>query len=113
VNVSLMLDVHVHRSIMLTLRLRGVDVLTAQEDGSHQLADLELLRRATQLGRVLVTYDDDLLAIASQFIQTGERFTGVIYASQRRIVIGRLADSLEVLCLAGLPSDFENRMTFL
>ena len=45
------MDVHVPYGITIGLRLRGVDVLAAQEDGSRELADAALLDRATNLGR--------------------------------------------------------------
>jgi hypothetical protein len=50
------MDVHVPRAITEGLRLRAVDVLTAQEDGARQLGDAGLLDRSTLLGRVLFTY---------------------------------------------------------
>jgi hypothetical protein len=43
--VDVMMDVHVRRQITVALRLRGVDVLTAQDDGSGRLPDLALLDR--------------------------------------------------------------------
>jgi len=55
------MDVHVPYAVTIALRLRGVDVLTAQEDGSQKLEDAALLDRATTLGRILFTRDDDLL----------------------------------------------------
>jgi|SRR5215471_4840330 len=55
------MDVHVRRAVTIALRLRSIDVLTAQEDGSAELADDVLLERATELGRVLVSQDEDLL----------------------------------------------------
>ena len=55
------MDVHVRRAVTVALRLREVDVLTAQEDGSQRLADPELLDRATALDRVLFSQDRDLL----------------------------------------------------
>jgi hypothetical protein len=39
---------------------RGVDVLTAQEDGSATLDDPPLLDRVTQLERVIFSQDEDL-----------------------------------------------------
>ena len=60
------MDVHVSAAIPEGLRLRGVDVLTAQEDGRRRLPDPELLDRATALGRVLFTQDDDLLREAAE-----------------------------------------------
>ena len=44
-------DVHVPAAITDQLRRRGVDVLTAQEDGSGELDDPVLLERATALRR--------------------------------------------------------------
>jgi hypothetical protein len=55
------MDVHVPRAITTALRLRKIDVLTAQEDGMAELDDEHLLRRATELGRILVSQDQDLL----------------------------------------------------
>ena len=60
------MDVHVPAAITRGLLLRGVDVLTAQLDGSAQLEDPDLLNRATELGRVLFSQDEDLLAEATK-----------------------------------------------
>jgi predicted nuclease of predicted toxin-antitoxin system len=64
--VALYLDHHVSRAIATGLRLRGVDVLTAYEDGTNEFSDPALLDRATSLGRVLVSQDDDLLSEAKR-----------------------------------------------
>jgi hypothetical protein len=53
-----------------------VDVLTCQEDGITTWADDRLLERATQLGRVLFSQDDDLLAIAHQWQRTTRPLPG-------------------------------------
>jgi hypothetical protein len=45
-SVQLYMDVHVHRAMTEGLRLRGVDVLRAQEDGADEFEDDELLDRA-------------------------------------------------------------------
>ena len=73
-------DVHVPLAVTEGLRLRSVDVLTAQEDGASTLPDPELLDRTTALGRVLFTFDDDLLREGARRQQSGEEFAGVIYA---------------------------------
>jgi hypothetical protein len=52
VSIKLYIDVHVRQAITMGLRLRGVDVLTAQEDGARRLSDPLLLDRATALGHV-------------------------------------------------------------
>jgi hypothetical protein len=51
--LALYMDHHVPSAITMGLRRRGVDVLTADEDGSAALEAAPLLERATVLGRVL------------------------------------------------------------
>lgn len=46
------------------VRQRGIDVVTAQEDGSRHLEDAPLLARAATLRPVLFRQDEDLLAVA-------------------------------------------------
>jgi hypothetical protein len=41
------MDVHVPRAVTTALRIRLIDVLTAQEDGVAEMDDGELLKRAT------------------------------------------------------------------
>ena len=77
---GLYMDVHVQRAVTEGLRQRGVDVLTAQKDGSRQLSDPQLLDRATALHRVLFTHHDDLLAEGARRQRVGIDFAGVIFA---------------------------------
>jgi hypothetical protein len=51
---GLYMDVHILKAITIGLRLRGVDVLTAQEDGMITLSDADLLDRATALGKLYI-----------------------------------------------------------
>ena len=60
------MDVDAPAAITRGLLLRGVDVLTAQLDGTAQVSDSQLLDRATELGRVLFSQDEDLLAEATK-----------------------------------------------
>jgi predicted nuclease of predicted toxin-antitoxin system len=64
VALTLYMDVHVPRAITNGLRRRGVQVVTAQEDGAAELEDPPLLDRAIKLDCPLYTQDDDLLAEA-------------------------------------------------
>lgn len=47
--LTLYMDVHVPRAITNGLRRRGVQVVTAQEDGTAEFDDPPLLDRATEL----------------------------------------------------------------
>jgi uncharacterized protein with PIN domain len=107
------MDVHVPAAITDGLRLRGVDVLTAQEDGARKFLDADLLDRATALGRILFTRDKGLLREAAQRQRRGEAFAGVVYAHQLRVTIGRCINDLEIIAQAGEPEDFAGRVEYL
>ena len=112
-SVPLYMDVHVPDTITAGLRLRGVDVFTAQEDGAGRLSDALLLDRATALGRILFSQDEDLLHEAAQRQQRDVPFAGVIYVHQLKVTIGQCVRDLELLAHAGVPQDFANRVEYL
>lgn len=112
-SLSLLMDVHIRWAVTDGLRRRGVDVLSAQEDGSAQLDDASLLDRATSLGRVLFSQDDDLLAEATRRQRAGEPFSGVIYAHQFRTTVGQAIRDLEVIATVFEPDDIANRVEYL
>jgi hypothetical protein len=107
------MDVHVPAAITRGLLLRGIDVITAQLDGTTALEDPALLDRATVMGRVLFSQDEDLLAEATLRQRCGQSFAGVIYGHQLRVTVGKCIADLEVLAGAGRPEDFANRVEFL
>ena len=107
------MDVHVPRAITSGLRLRGVDVLTAREDGSDRLDDPPLLDRATVLQRVLFTNDTDLLVEAARRQQVGVPFSGLIYAHPLRVSIGAAIRDLELIALTADPAELQSRVQFL
>jgi predicted nuclease of predicted toxin-antitoxin system len=107
------MDVHVPYAVTTGLRLRGVDVLTAQEDGASELDDPALLDRATELGRVLYTQDDDLLRESKLRQETGEVFAGVIYAHQLNVSIGECVSDLELIAFASEPEEYASRVVYL
>jgi predicted nuclease of predicted toxin-antitoxin system len=111
--LCLYMDVHVQKPITIALQLRGVDMLTAQEDNTTTLFDHELLDRATSLGRVLFTRDRDFLTEAARYQASGIPFAGVIYAHQLQVTIGACIDDLELLAKACDPPDLANRVEYL
>ena len=111
--VALYMDHHVPRAITAGLRLRGVDVLTALEDGASELDDSDLLDRAQAQGRGVFTHDDDLLAEAARRQGTGVPFSGLIYAHSLRISIGACVRDLELVAEAATPDQMHNQVLFL
>ena len=111
--ISIYMDQHIPRAITEGLRLRGVHVITAYEDGADKMGDAELLDRATKLGRVLFTQDDDLLFEAAMRQKEGIPFSGVIYAHQMRVTVGTCIRDLEIIAKAGKAEDLSNKVQFL
>jgi hypothetical protein len=112
-SVALYLDVHIRRAVTSALRLRSVNVLTAQEDGAAELDDDRLLRRATELGRVLVSQDEDLLREGALWIREHKDFSGIIYAHQLRITIGQMVEDLELIARATSQDEWWGRIEYL
>ena len=110
--LRLYMDHHVHAGITRALRARGVDVLTAYEDGHHQVEDSALLDRAHALGRLLFSQDEDLLREAAYRQQVGIPFVGVIYAHQS-VSISQVIDDLEIIVQAGGAEDAMNDVIYV
>jgi len=107
------MDENVHRAITSGLRLRGVDVLTVQEDSRSGLEDPLVLDRAVELRRVLFSQDEDLLAEARERQTEGRSFPGVIFAHQLHVTIGDCVRDLELISEAADPADLSDRVEFL
>lgn len=111
--VRFYMDAHVRGEVTEQLRLRGVDVLTAQEDGRDRTPDNELLRRAHELGRVLVTQDHRFRAMAEEWQATGEEFSGLAFANQNSVSIGQLVNDLYLIAEASEPDEWRNWVQYL
>ena len=112
-SIRLYMDVHVPYAMTFELRLRGVDVLTAQEDGTGKLEDSKLLDRASTLGRVLVTQDEDFLKEAARRQENALPFAGVVFAPQLDVTIGQCVRDLELISFASDPEDWADWVEFL
>lgn len=112
-SLRLYMDAQVPRVVAEQLGVRGVDVLTAQEDGHDEAPDEELLTRAGNLRRVLFTQDADFLREGALRQERGEPFAGIIYLHQLALVIGPCVDDLELLAKVTEPEEFVNRVEYL
>ena len=107
------MDVHIFAAITAGLRRRNIDVLTSQEDGTREDDDVSLLERATELGRVLFSQDQDLLQIASEWQRTGRSFVGLVFSAQRGVGIGQCIEDLELLAECYTEEEIANQVIFL
>jgi len=107
-SLPLYMDENVHGAITTGLRLRGIDVLTVQEDNRSGLPDPEILERATQLGRLVFTQDRDFLIEANRRQSQGIDFGGIVYAHQLLTQIGDCVRDLEIIAQLGELDEFVN-----
>lgn len=104
--IALYFDVHVDHAIATQLRLRGVDVLTAQEDATDHLEDDLLLERASSLGRPIVTHDIRFKAVAEAWQRQARPFCGLIFGHPMQVSIGQFVRHLEILAKGTEPQDW-------
>ena len=107
------MDHHVPAAITEGLRRRGIDVITAYEEGAAEVDDPNLLSRATVSNRVLFSQDRDLLVVASQWLQTGRDFSGPIYAHQLGVTVGEAVRDLALIAQVLDPEDMKNCIEFI
>ena len=111
--IGLYFDVHVDRAIAAQLRLRSVDVLTAQEDASDHFEDDLLLVRATSLGRPVVTHDIHFNAMAEEWQRQARPFCGLIFGHPMQVSIGQFVRHLEILAKGTDPHDWSSSVVRL
>lgn len=108
-------DQHLPGIAVTALRRRGVDVLTAHEAGTCGDPDPEQLRFATANGRVIVTFDDDYLAHATDFESRGEPFAGVVVCRPDKYSQNPSRLAAELLIVHGVltASEMMNHVEYL
>jgi hypothetical protein len=106
-------DHQVKLAIAKGLRRRGVEAITAFEDGRNQQADESLLERCCELDRVLLTHDTDFLSIVHQWQDAGRDFPGVLFAEQMYVEIGWMTEYLEVVAKAALPNELRGNIMYI
>ena len=71
----LLADENVHPEVIDFLRKAGLDVASVSEQGQYGLPDSQVLQKATEAGRVVLTHDSDFGGLALM----GAEFIGIIY----------------------------------
>ncbi|MCE2886743.1 MAG: DUF5615 family PIN-like protein [Pseudanabaena sp.] len=111
--IALYMDVHVPQAITEQLRRRGIDVLTAFDDGTQQLPDDRLLVRVTELKRVLFTQDIRFRVLAETWQTEGKNFSGLIFGHQLGGTIGQFVKDLELIAKASEPDEWVNSVEYI
>ena len=112
-SLTLYADHHVKLAIVEGLRRRGLDVVTALEDGADRLPDELLLARATELGRVLISADKDFLGITARWWAGSRRYAGVIRIRRGQADVGRLIEDIALTAESYTAEEMANRLVYV
>jgi hypothetical protein len=120
--VRLVLDEMWSPAIAVQLRLRGHDVISAQEPDHHPryggISDELVFERAQQDGRAIVTDNiEDYEQLVADCARRGAAHHGVVFCSSRqfdrsdRRTVGRIVDALDAFLTkhADTPAPFNRR----
>ena len=103
------LDENVSNAIANGLRKRGINVTTSPEEGLIGVSDREQLAFALSQQRVIFTFDDDFLSLASTSIE----HAGIIYTRQQRRSMGKIISDLVLVWECLDPKYMYKRIEFL
>lgn len=92
-------DECVDARIVNGLRRRGIDVVSVVEEGSLGASDEHHLERASELGRVVLTADQDFLRLAHERAMAGVQHPGLFYLLPATPV-GEAVRAIAMLCVA-------------
>lgn len=115
-------DTHIAKAIALQLRERGVDVVRCEEVGLAAASDQDHLEYATREHRMVITNDDDFLALHKAWQVQGRQHGGIMYCLphvQGVVAIGTIVGEcydLYQLIDAGVgtvESDISNQIIYL
>jgi predicted nuclease of predicted toxin-antitoxin system len=103
------LDEHVDPAVASGLRRRGIDVTTTIEAGLQGAQDKDHIAFALPAGRVIVTHDDDYLALHAQ----GAPHAGIAYCHQHARSVGEIIRMLALMWQVLEPMEMESRIQYL
>ena len=108
-DIRLYFDESVEVAIAEQMKQRGIDAVTVRDLGLRGDTDINHLRRASEMGRVLCTYDTDFLRLHA----SGHLHTGIAFGFHDRTTYGDWVRGLELICGVLSAEDMKNRIEFL
>jgi hypothetical protein len=101
-------------ALVLALRARGVDVITALDAGMIERSDMEHLEYATAQGRVLCTFNiADFYRLHTTYLSQGKTHTGIILMPQQRYTVGEHMRRLLKLVAVRSAESMKDQVEFL
>jgi predicted nuclease of predicted toxin-antitoxin system len=92
----LLTDENIRSEVVDALRAQGKDIVSVHDEKLTGQPDVAILRRARELGRVMLTHDSDFGQLA---VQAGEPIVGIIYLRP-----GHIAPAFVLQTIAAIES---------
>lgn len=73
-------DEHINKAVVTQLRRRSIKVVRCEDIGMKSKADTELLEYAALNGYALLSMDDDVTRLHTQWLREGRHHAGIFYA---------------------------------
>lgn len=103
-------DENMETAIIVGLRRRRIVVISSLELGYRGKSDEFHLKKASELGAVVLTHDVDFLKMATM---PGTRQKGVIFAHSKYVTIGECIRGVELIASVLTDEDMKNHIEFL
>lgn len=111
--IGIYADVQIPWPLVHLLRQMSFDVLTSQADGTRSSPDVVILRRATELNRVVLTEDRDFLRIAYEWTSQGKEFCGILFLSRGEEGLRQVAEDIAVAVSCSDVSELANTVSYV
>ncbi len=103
------LDENVPVAVAEQLRRRGIEAVTARDQGRLGDSDANHLRRAAAMGYVFCTHDADYVEMAV----LGVEHPGIVFGQQHKHGIGDWIRFLELIAAAYEPWEMRDRVEYI
>ncbi len=102
-------DESVELAVSEQLAVGKIDVVSAHSLEKLGDEDVNHLQRATEMGRILCTYDNDFLVLATE----GVEHAGIVYAHQQKTSIGDWVRGIRALHTRLTAEEIRGQVVFL
>jgi hypothetical protein len=108
-DIRLYFDENVEIAVADQMRTRGIQCVTVRDLNLLGDTDENHLKRATEMGCVLCTYDTDYLRLHTE----GFSHCGIVFAVKSTTTIGDWIRSLELICGVLTAEEMKNHIEYL
>lgn len=108
--ITFVIDEHLGKSLLTTLRDIGIDVVRVQDVGLRTAQDPEILAWAGPLGRVFLTLDRDTVpGFAYERVSAGLTVAGVVVVDKGRS-LGDIVEDIHMIAECETPESMRDRV---